>query len=78
MPVKVLYFASLRERRGCAEEAIDIEPGLTVGALMERLFPASEGPIGPVAFARNKVLVRADAPIADGDEIALLPPVGGG
>ena len=30
MKVRVLYFANLRERRGVAEEELEIEPGTTL------------------------------------------------
>jgi len=29
-------------------------------------------------FARNGALARGDAALRDGDEVALMPPVGGG
>ena len=49
--VRVLYFASLREQRGCSEEPIEARPGETLGELYARLFPV--GPQGrmPVAYA---------------------------
>lgn len=76
--VTVLYFAALRERRGRASEEIDVPPGTRVSQLYADLFPV--GPEGrlPVAFARNGHYADADEEIAEGDEVALLPPLGGG
>ena len=52
--VRVLFFATLREQRGCQEERVEITPGETVEALYHRLFPA--GPQGrvPVAYAQDQ------------------------
>lgn len=76
--VTVRYFAVLREKRARDEEQVEVLPGETVGGLYERLFPP--GPAGklPVGFARNQEYVSADTPVADGDEVAFLPPLGGG
>jgi molybdopterin converting factor small subunit len=32
----------------------------------------------PVAYVRNQRVCAADTPVADGDEVAFLPPLGGG
>lgn len=73
--VTVRYFAVLRERRGVEEEAVELREGETVADLYARLFPE---PRVPVAFARNQARVGAEEPLADGDEVAFLPPLGGG
>lgn len=76
--VTVLYFATLREQRGCSSEQLDVPAGTTLGALYASLFPA--GPQGalPVAYARNQEYASPDEPLSEGDEIAFLPPLGGG
>ena len=76
--VQVLYFAVLRERRGRDSERIPITEGITARELYHQIFPP--GPQGalPVAYARNKASVSPDTPLADGDELAFLPPLGGG
>ncbi|MCB9676762.1 MAG: MoaD/ThiS family protein [Alphaproteobacteria bacterium] len=78
MKVRVLYFANLRERRGVAEEELEIEPGTTLAALYASLFPA--GPDGriPVAYTRNRAVSPGSTPIEPGDEVSFLPPLGGG
>ena len=75
--VTVLYFAGLREQRG-DQEVVEIETGLTAGALYARLFPP--GPDGGrlVAFSVNADWANGSTVLSDGDELALLPPLGGG
>lgn len=73
--VHALYFASLREEKGVADEWVDSPPGCTAGALFDGLFPASRA---RVALAVNRQRVAADFPLSEGDEIAFLPPLGGG
>ena len=76
--ITVLYFATLREQKGCGEEELDVAADLTLQELYLTLFPP--GPRGylPVAFARNAVYASGSEPIQDGDEVAFIPPVGGG
>ncbi len=81
MTVRVLAFARLRELLGFGARELDVAPGTDVETLWARL--ASEtGELASLRastrFARNGALVRGDAALADGDEIALMPPVGGG
>lgn len=76
--VTVRYFATLREKRGREQEALEVPEGVTARALYRELFPP--GPEGglPVAFARNLEYVDGDTVLEDGDEVAFLPPLGGG
>jgi molybdopterin converting factor small subunit len=76
--VRVRYFAALRERRKTDVEEIELLPGETLGALYLRLFPPGPEGVLPVAYARNTAVARANEVPRDGDEIAFLPPVGGG
>jgi len=83
--VKILYFARLREQLGIPGESLPLPAGVTtVGALREHL--AARGgawaealdATRPVRAAVNQDMVKADAPVNDGDEIAFFPPVTGG
>jgi molybdopterin synthase sulfur carrier subunit len=72
----------LRDVAGWRERTLDAPPA-TVSAL--RALLAREDPVLGEALAGrgvqaavNKALVRADAAIAPGDEIAFLPPMSGG
>jgi molybdopterin converting factor subunit 1 len=82
MRVRVLYFAAVRELAGVEEEALDLPAEVRtisdfVGVL-ERRRPALAGTLGSVRVARNEAFAEAGEPIADGDVLALIPPVAGG
>ena len=79
---KVLMLGRLRDVAGWRERTLD-RPPATLSAL--RALLANEDPaLGEalagkgVQAAVNKALVRADAALAPGDEIAFLPPMSGG
>jgi sulfur-carrier protein len=84
MTITVLYFASLREAVGIASEKIDLPAGVsTVAALRAFLAKRGEGwealdRIKSLKCAVNQTMVAAEAPLADGDEVAFFPPVTGG
>ena len=78
MAVVVRYFAALREQVGRAQQTVAVAPGETAQALYERLVPdQGEGRL-PVLFAVHHRYAAPDAALADGDEVAFLPPLGGG
>ncbi|HTV74531.1 MAG TPA: MoaD/ThiS family protein [Candidatus Acidoferrales bacterium] len=81
MTIRVLAFARLRELLGRGELCIDLAPGAAVAQAWSALC-AMQPAIAPLAestrFGRNGHLVSAAERLADGDELALLPPVGGG
>jgi molybdopterin converting factor small subunit len=79
--VRVLAFARLRELLGFGERVVGVADGTTVEALWTTL--TAEAPqLAPLRsstrFARNGALAAGTTALRDGDEIALLPPVGGG
>jgi sulfur-carrier protein len=79
--VRVLAFARLRELLGFGERAVTVPGGATVETLWSQLAeraPQLAGLRASTRFARNGALVNAATVVHDGDEIALLPPVGGG
>ena len=82
MSITVLYFAAVRDLVGKDEEEIELPAGVTsVQALAAHLVarhPALEGRLGYVRFACNEELAQMADPVADGDTIALIPPVAGG
>jgi molybdopterin synthase sulfur carrier subunit len=81
--IRVLYFASLRERLGSAGESVSDDPG-SVAALREML--AARGGDWQQAFAGDqRVLAAVNQEMADdttalqdGDEVGFFPPVTGG
>jgi molybdopterin converting factor small subunit len=81
MLVRVLAFARLRELLGFGERDVEIAPEATVDALWAQLVPAAQPASALRAstrFARNGALVDGSTALLDGDEVALMPPVGGG
>ena len=80
MTVRIRLFASLRERLGASELIRNVAQGCTAGDLMASLreeFPRLAG-AGRVAIAVNAEYVDGGHVLAEGDEIALIPPVSGG
>jgi len=74
MGVSVKLFAGLRERAGWSERELDgvdrvadVWPALDLGNEPEGLL-----------YAVNKEYADRNRPLADGDEVALIPPVSGG
>jgi molybdopterin synthase catalytic subunit len=72
----VKLFAALREQRGAREVELELADGARVDAVWPALGLGDE-PTGLV-YALNRSYVDRDAPLADGDEVALIPPVSGG
>ena len=76
MRVTVRLFAGLREHAGTGRRDVDLGDG----ARVEDVWPALElgdEPAGLV-FAVNRAYVERSQALAEGDEVALIPPVSGG
>ena len=77
--VQVRLFASARECAGAANLAHTLPAGATVGDLAARLYQAYPGLADlRLRFAVNAAYCDLDAALRDGDELACIPPVGGG
>jgi len=79
--VEVLYFAILRERAGRERESLDLPAGADVRAARRAVaerHPGIEALLPQVQTAVNRVRATDPTPLAEGDEVALLPPVAGG
>jgi molybdopterin synthase catalytic subunit len=72
----VKLFAALREQRGAREVEVELADGSRVEAVWPALGLGDE-PAGLV-YAVNRSYVDRDAPLSEGDEVALIPPVSGG
>jgi len=81
MRLTIRLFALHREIAGRDAYIIDVPDGSTVAdafALVCSEFPGIAKTGRTAAFAVNRAHVGGDAPLADGDELAILPPVAGG
>jgi molybdopterin synthase catalytic subunit len=81
MKIQVRYFAVFRERLGVEGEDLELPAGASVGDAIDAL--AARHPVvatlrGRFQIARNQEMSRPAEPLADGDELALIPPVAGG
>ena len=83
--LKIIYFASLKEKIGRAEEQLELPE--SVATLADLIAHLSElhGPTWadaingtPVLTAVNHAMCERSESIKDGDEIAFFPPVTGG
>ena len=76
MRVQVRLFAALRERAGAGAKDVDLPDRACVADVWPRLGLGDE-PAGLV-YAVNREYAGRDRVLADGDEVALIPPVSGG
>jgi MoaD family protein len=79
--VQVRLFAALREATGTAQVEQELSPQAKVRDLLDSLvrqYPALRPRLAFVHAAVNRQYVSMQAELRDGDEVALLPPVGGG
>lgn len=81
--VHLLFFASLREQLGCAEQTVTLPIEIkTVGQLRAWLIARGDGwkklSEHHVQMAYQHELCSAEQKIADGSEVAFFPPVTGG
>jgi molybdopterin synthase catalytic subunit len=76
MQIRVRLFAGLREQAGAGVRELELPSGSRLGDVWSRL-GLGEEPEG-LLYAVNKEYAAGDRRLADGDEIALIPPVSGG
>jgi MoaE-MoaD fusion protein len=74
--VRVRLFAGLRERGGAGERDVELRDGARVADLWGELGLGDE-PAG-LLYAVNRHYVDREHGLAEGDEVALIPPVSGG
>ncbi len=81
MKVHIRLFAALREAAGTMQMEQELPPGTKVQDLMDllaRRYPALRSQMAVVRAAVNRQYASLQAELRDGDEVALVPPVGGG
>ena len=79
--VKVLFFASLRDRAGTRQTTIELPDHAVVSDLKSNLrttFPELSEALGSTLVSINREFAFDEDPIPEGAEVALFPPVSGG
>ncbi|HYV16979.1 MAG TPA: molybdenum cofactor biosynthesis protein MoaE [Conexibacter sp.] len=76
MQVRIRLFAMLRERAGTSELELELPDGACVRDALAAVEELAGGL--PLVMAVNRQYADADAPLAPGDELALIPPISGG
>jgi molybdopterin synthase catalytic subunit len=79
--VRARLFARLREQAGTDAESVEVGVGSTVAEVYDALrksHPALDSNRESVRAAVNQEFAEWDVIVADGDEVAFIPPVSGG
>ena len=76
MKVGVRLFAGLRERAGTGGRELELPAGARVADVWPALGLGDEPP--GLLYAVNKAYSETARPLAEGDEVAVIPPVSGG
>ncbi len=81
MFIRVLFFGALRDIAGLREDSLDVPAGARLDTVFDHYaarFPRLKQMAASVVLALNQEFSPPDAPLAEGDEVAFLPPVSGG
>lgn len=81
MRAKVLFFGILKDLAGRAAEEAEFPDGADLRAVFDRYaarFPEFRQMAASIVMARNREFAPPSTTLADGDEVAFLPPVSGG
>jgi molybdopterin synthase catalytic subunit len=79
--IRVKLFAVAKEIVGRREVVLDLPEGATVAAVLQHLaadHPRLRGLASSFMFAVNREYVEGNRVLAEGDEVAFIPPVSGG
>ena len=79
--VKMIYFAQSREAAGTKGEEFSVDEKSNVRTAMSKAFEAHPKlrPLEKaIKVALNEEITQEEAPLQEGDRVALLPPVVGG
>jgi len=77
----MIYFAQSREAAGTKGEEFSVDEKSNVRTAMSKAFeahPKLRQLENAIKVALNEEITQEDAPLQDGDRVALLPPVVGG
>ena len=79
--IKIIYFAQAREAAGTKGEEFKLDGQSSVRTALSKAFEAHPKlkPLEKaIKVAVNEEITQEDAPLKEGDRVALLPPVVGG
>jgi molybdopterin converting factor subunit 1 len=79
--IRVLFFGVLRDVVGVREDSLDVPEGGRLDTVFEHYatrFPKLREMAASTVLALNQQFSAPSAPLAEGDEVAFLPPVSGG
>lgn len=79
--VKLLFFATLRDRAGTKSIELEVPPDLTVQGLKDRIsgeYPNLKESMKSVLITINREYAFDEAVIPPNAELAMFPPVSGG
>ena len=83
--MKILYFAWLRQKTGIDAEDVEMPPEISdVAGLLDWLkernsnFADALADFDSIRVAVNQEFAELDSPVAQGDEVAIFPPMTGG
>jgi molybdopterin converting factor subunit 1 len=81
LKIRVKLFAALREELDSREFVEELQQGATLHTLVEQLgvrYPVVRRHLSTLHFAVNHKYANLEMALHEDDEVALLPPVGGG
>lgn len=82
MEVRVVFYGRLKADAGLSAQSLHLgEESATVRQVIDVVLaehPSLAPLLDTVAYTVGATLVQPDAPVRDGDEVGLLPPVSGG
>ena len=81
MRARILFFGILKEIAGRSAEDAEFPEGADLGTVFNSYaakFPPFRNMAASIVVARNQEFAPLSAKLADGDEVAFLPPVSGG
>ena len=81
MQIHVQLFSLLREKAGTETVDLDLPDHASIAQavrVLQQRYPALEPHMENVRFAVDMEFVDAETRLAQGDELALIPPVSGG
>ena len=81
MKIRLLFFATLKDRARTGRAEMALPDGATIGRLKTEVaarFPDTAPALPTCIASRNKEFAADADPLSDGDEVAFFPPVSGG